>query len=627
MPVPASFQSDAVDDKTPSASALLPPLPTTLAGSQAPTHFDGRRLYLAVDCGGSKAAAAISISSASPGGPPVFLSCGFGGAANYTDVGLHRFLRSVRQAVENALDESGLAWRHLPVGRHGSISSPFLPSTVPSDPATSSSSATPTLVMPFPQLFYAAWLGIAGVDSPLNISVLSPHLSNLFALPYPSARLIVANDTSLLASPVLERDPQQPADELQEGVVCIAGTGSIVMSFRSKNRAHCAQPSQQQRGDASNSLLEVVGRAGGFGWLLGDEAGGYMVGRKAVRTVLDQADRERLGADEYDEDDDAAEGSSGPGSAIPPSAEQKHLLRDRILAQWNLTSTDDLLDAVYSIEATTSNTQVANGHERASAVTSEASSAHSDEEEEDEEPRFPVSESAFAHSPIPAISSSPASPIRKLSLDDTPSHDSTAAQAACPLFGDTSASAAKEQELSATSHIAQRANSGSPNQVSAASSSPSRSSLPGSGAPAVVGTGIRKLRLASLAPVVFQLAFTNKEPMSLGILKAEIKSISNQIQLLVQRDPVRRTHHAESGSQLSGFGLQGRPRDPRRVSASHSVLCLGGSLLGVEGYRQLLVDELKSRGCVFKRVVHVEDVARRGSEALARGWEGDRQGD
>ncbi|PWN45907.1 hypothetical protein IE81DRAFT_296950 [Ceraceosorus guamensis] len=237
------------------------------------------RLYLAVDCGGTKAAAAICDEQGMVRGR------GFGGPANYTDVGLRAFLRSVDAAVREALFAAA------------------------DDDTTrlANKQGTP---------FEAAWFGIAGVDSPGDVAALTPHLASLLGLPHPSPRLIVANDTSLLASPVT--DPAYP--DTRSGVVVIAGTGSIVMSF----------------GRREDGLLRTLGRVGGFGWLLGDEGSGYAVGRDAVRLVLDQADRERLMGD------DAA------GTSSVALGQDVHLLRDRILQHWGIKSTDDLLMAVYS---------------------------------------------------------------------------------------------------------------------------------------------------------------------------------------------------------------------------------------------------------------------------------------
>jgi hypothetical protein len=74
--------------------------------------------------------------------------------------------------------------------------------------------------------------------------------------------LVIANDTHLLAAPVrLYKD-------VETCVTVIAGTGSIVVSFR------------------DSGGLQELGRVGGWGWLLGDEGGGFHVGREAIRKAL-----------------------------------------------------------------------------------------------------------------------------------------------------------------------------------------------------------------------------------------------------------------------------------------------------------------------------------------------------
>lgn len=64
-------------------------------------------------------------------------------------------------------------------------------------------------------------------------------------------------------------------------VAIVAGTGGIVVSFREA----------LDKVTGAKLGLEQLGRCGGWGWILGDEGGGYHVGREAVRQVLDEADR------------------------------------------------------------------------------------------------------------------------------------------------------------------------------------------------------------------------------------------------------------------------------------------------------------------------------------------------
>jgi N-acetylglucosamine kinase-like BadF-type ATPase len=82
-------------------------------------------------------------------------------------------------------------------------------------------------------------------------------------------RLIIANDTHLLAAP-LRLHP-----DISTALAVIAGTGSICVSFKARE----------------DGKLEELGRVGGWGWILGDEGGGFHVGREAIRQILSETDR------------------------------------------------------------------------------------------------------------------------------------------------------------------------------------------------------------------------------------------------------------------------------------------------------------------------------------------------
>jgi N-acetylglucosamine kinase-like BadF-type ATPase len=100
-------------------------------------------------------------------------------------------------------------------------------------------------------------LGIAGVDRPDDARVVRGIMRRIGY----KARVLVVND-ALVA---LEAGaPGRP------GVVVIAGTGSIAYGRNDRNQA---------------------ARAGGWGYVLGDEGSGYWIGRAALRAVLREADR------------------------------------------------------------------------------------------------------------------------------------------------------------------------------------------------------------------------------------------------------------------------------------------------------------------------------------------------
>jgi N-acetylglucosamine kinase-like BadF-type ATPase len=103
----------------------------------------------------------------------------------------------------------------------------------------------------------AICLGIAGVDRPDDARVMEQIMRRIGY----KARVLIVND-ALVA---LEAGaPGKP------GVVLVAGTGSIAYGRNARNQS---------------------ARAGGWGYVLGDEGSGYWIGRAALRAVLREADR------------------------------------------------------------------------------------------------------------------------------------------------------------------------------------------------------------------------------------------------------------------------------------------------------------------------------------------------
>ncbi len=97
----------------------------------------------------------------------------------------------------------------------------------------------------------AVCAGAAGADTPASRAVLSALLTEHF----PGARIDVVHDTRIVLA----------AAGLDVGAVVVAGTGSVAWG-----RNHEGQEA----------------RSGGYGYLLGDEGGGYSVVRDAVREAL-----------------------------------------------------------------------------------------------------------------------------------------------------------------------------------------------------------------------------------------------------------------------------------------------------------------------------------------------------
>jgi glucosamine kinase len=103
----------------------------------------------------------------------------------------------------------------------------------------------------------AICLGIAGVDRADDARVVRAIMRRIGY----KAKTLVVNDA------LVALEAGAPA---QAGVVVIAGTGSIAYGRNDRNQA---------------------ARAGGWGYVLGDEGSGYWIGRAALRAVLREADR------------------------------------------------------------------------------------------------------------------------------------------------------------------------------------------------------------------------------------------------------------------------------------------------------------------------------------------------
>ncbi len=131
----------------------------------------------------------------------------------------------------------------------------------------------------------AVCLGIAGVDRPKDSDAVTAIMRRLGF----KSRTLVVND-ALVALVAGAGD--------RPGVVIVAGTGSIAYGRDGEGRA---------------------ARSGGWGYLLGDEGGGFWIGRAALVAVVRQSD--------------------GRGPATQ--------LTDLVLAHLSLASPRDLIHAVY----------------------------------------------------------------------------------------------------------------------------------------------------------------------------------------------------------------------------------------------------------------------------------------
>ena len=112
----------------------------------------------------------------------------------------------------------------------------------------------------------------------------------------------------------------------------------------------------------------------------------------------------------------------------------------------------------------------------------------------------------------------------------------------------------------------------------------------------------REKRLSSLSPIVFRCAFEDHDPFALKILTECADSLAHQIAMFLIP-----TTNSPPGSARNG----------NAIPAEEAVLSFGGSLVGIEDYRGLVLNSLKKRGQVFKYVEFVDDAAAVGALALA----------
>jgi N-acetylglucosamine kinase len=131
----------------------------------------------------------------------------------------------------------------------------------------------------------AVCLGIAGVDRPADSEAVRGIMRRLGF----KSRTLIVNDALVALVAGVGDDP---------GVVLIAGTGSIAYARDASGRA---------------------ARSGGWGYLLGDEGGGFWIGRSALAAVVRQFD--------------------GRAPAT--------MLTDLVLAEMRLASPTELIHAIY----------------------------------------------------------------------------------------------------------------------------------------------------------------------------------------------------------------------------------------------------------------------------------------
>ncbi|XWW95781.1 hypothetical protein V2A60_003748 [Cordyceps javanica] len=199
---------------------------------------------------------------------------GIGGPCNVTSIGLDACLSAISGAIQQAVD---------------------------SCPATKGRRFSSIA-------FAAAWVGIAGYDPPAAQPSINSGLSKLLNLKV-GAGLDVTTDIDLL--PVASASEEH----VESVIVLVAGTGSVGMSFRREN-----------------GRFVRTGRAGGWGYMLGDDGSGYGIGREALRLALRASEVCRMRKD-----------ARAPAQPVPQLAAA---IFDHFRAQFPEAKPEDLLSTV-----------------------------------------------------------------------------------------------------------------------------------------------------------------------------------------------------------------------------------------------------------------------------------------
>lgn len=162
--------------------------------------------WLGVDGGGTNCRAALADATGK------ILGTGQAAAANLVRVGLEAAVTHIQQAVAEACTQAGISAAQIT----------------------------------------GACFGLAGVGNPQHHATMLAGLQAAFPIPH----LLLETDARIALA---------GANDLQPGVVVIAGTGSIACGINARGQ---------------------FARAGGWGPAMGDEGSGYYIGRRALAAVV-----------------------------------------------------------------------------------------------------------------------------------------------------------------------------------------------------------------------------------------------------------------------------------------------------------------------------------------------------
>ncbi|KAL4862068.1 hypothetical protein BDV12DRAFT_190675 [Aspergillus spectabilis] len=122
------------------------------------------------------------------------------------------------------------------------------------------------------------WAGLAGLHHAYEIQALTQRLEALFRVSLAHGSLLLTSDGMLLNA-CIGLD-----SSITGGITAVAGTGSVVAAYRR----------------TGNGDVQQVGRAGGWGHLLGDEGSAFDIGKRALQALLMRCEQDECQFTELD---------------------------------------------------------------------------------------------------------------------------------------------------------------------------------------------------------------------------------------------------------------------------------------------------------------------------------------
>ncbi|KAJ5882403.1 glucokinase regulator family protein [Penicillium soppii] len=187
-------------------------------------YAGNEELFLSIDGGGTKCAVSIATRSQ-------VIAQGWGGPCNFHSVPLDDLLGQIQIATLQAVSHLSQTYRY---------SDTQLPK------------------------FAAVWAGIAGLHHANQREALSDGLEKLLNLSSREGVLRLTSDSALLSACIGIND------SVDRGIAVIAGTGSVATAFSK---------------DPTGEFIQI-GRAGGWGPLIGDQGSAFDIGKQALRALL-----------------------------------------------------------------------------------------------------------------------------------------------------------------------------------------------------------------------------------------------------------------------------------------------------------------------------------------------------